>query len=118
MKYKGASQLKRAAMNLLVKQLNPIQLKDLHEQFKALDHDKSGLISAEEIMKVIKEQGMSYKIEDVQKMVDEIDYFGNSKINYSEFLSATLSCQKVLTDEVLWTLFKQFDIDDTNYIST
>lgn len=31
MKYKGASQLKRAAMNLLVKQLNPSLLKDLQD---------------------------------------------------------------------------------------
>lgn len=31
MKYKGASMLKRAAMNLLVKQLNPSLLKDLHD---------------------------------------------------------------------------------------
>lgn len=33
MKYKGASHLKRAAMNLLVKQLNPVQLRDLYDQF-------------------------------------------------------------------------------------
>jgi Ca2+-binding EF-hand superfamily protein len=51
------------------------------------------------------------------EMIEEIDYVGNHKINYSEFLSATLSCQKFLTDELLWTLFKQFDIDDDNNIS-
>ncbi len=50
-------------------------------------------------------------------MIEELDYVGNHKINYSAFLSATLSCQKILTDELLWTLFKTFDIDDTNYIS-
>ena len=117
MKYKGASQLKRAAMNMLVKQLNPLQLKDLHDQFEALDIDKSGLINADEIMKAIQESGMSFKKEEVDKMIEEVDYIGNHQINYSEFLSATLSCQKVLTDELLWTLFKQFDIDDTNFIS-
>jgi Ca2+-binding EF-hand superfamily protein len=54
-----------------------MQLKDLHDQFKALDHNKSGLISAEEIMKAVKEIGMNIKIEEVQKMIDEIDYYGD-----------------------------------------
>lgn len=60
MAYKGTSQLKRAAMNLLVKQLNPNELKDLHDQFQALDVDNSGLISAEEIMIAIKRQGLDF----------------------------------------------------------
>ena len=53
----------------------------------------------------------------IDAIIKEIDYFGNGKINYSEFLAATLSMQKVLTDEKLWSLFKTFDTDDTDYIS-
>ena len=50
-------------------------------------------------------------------MVREIEFVGKSGINYTEFLSATLTAQNYLTDELLWSLFKSFDIDDTNYIS-
>ena len=50
-------------------------------------------------------------------MIKEIDYFGNGKINYSEFLAATISMKSTLTDEKLWTLFKTFDTDDTDFIS-
>ena len=50
-------------------------------------------------------------------MVQEMDYVGNGKINYSEFLAATLSAKNTLTDETLWRLFKTFDVDDTDYIS-
>ena len=46
-----------------------------------------------------------------------MDYVGNGKINYSEFLAATLSAKNTLTDETLWRLFKTFDVDDTDYIS-
>lgn len=60
MKYKGASKLKRAAMNLLVKQVNPMQLKDLHDQFRALDIDQSGWLHASEIMEAIKKQGLDF----------------------------------------------------------
>lgn len=46
-----------------------------------------------------------------------MDYFGNGKINYSEFLAATLSAKDTLNDEMLWRLFKTFDVDDTGSIS-
>jgi Ca2+-binding EF-hand superfamily protein len=68
-------------------------------------------------MMALERHGLNFKKEEVLKMIDEVDFIGKNRINYSEFLSATLSCQKVLTDELLWNLFKSFDIDDTNYIS-
>jgi calcium-dependent protein kinase len=47
----------------------------------------------------------------------EVDHHGNGKINYSEFLAATVSVKDFMTEEKLWMIFKHFDIDDTNYIS-
>jgi Ca2+-binding EF-hand superfamily protein len=35
---------------------------------------------------------------DVKDLIQEMDYHNNGKINYSEFLSATLNLQKFLTD--------------------
>lgn len=46
-----------------------------------------------------------------------VDYVENGKINYSEFIAATLKVEKVLNEAWIWTLFKQFDIDNTNTIS-
>ena len=37
----------------------------------------------------------------IDAIIKEIDYFGNGKINYSEFLAATISMQAALTDEKL-----------------
>jgi len=54
---------------------------------------------------------------EIDKIIKEVDYHGNGKINYSEFLAATISVQSFLTEEKLWMLFKHFDIDDTNGIS-
>jgi len=41
--------------------------------------------------------------EDINKIISEIDYVGNGKISYTEFLSATLSMS--LTHEILKHLF-------------
>ena len=54
---------------------------------------------------------------EIDNIIREIDYVGNGKINYTEFLSATLSIQDTLTEEMLWSLFKKFDTDDTGFIS-
>ena len=57
------------------------------------------------------------KDEEIESLIKEVDYVGNGKINYTEFLSATLSIQDTLTEEMLWRLFKKFDVDDTDYIT-
>jgi Ca2+-binding EF-hand superfamily protein len=40
-----------------------------------------------------------------------VDYHGDKLINYSEFLSATISVKSILTYEKLHAIFKQFDTD-------
>ena len=54
---------------------------------------------------------------EIESLIKEIDYVGNGKINYSEFLAATLSIKDSLTEEMLWRLFKKFDVDDSGYIT-
>jgi calcium-dependent protein kinase len=49
--------------------------------------------------------------------IKNADHIGNQKINYTEFLAATLHVQNELTDERLWTLFKTFDTDESGNIS-
>lgn len=50
-------------------------------------------------------------------ILKEIDYQGNGKINYSEFLSATLDIQNFLTDSKLRSVFNVFDTDQSGYIT-
>ena len=53
----------------------------------------------------------------VKKIMKNVDYQGNGKINYTEFLAATVSIRSVLTDEKLYALFKHFDTDNSDYIT-
>lgn len=46
-----------------------------------------------------------------------VDYRGNGKINYSEFIAATIQVKNVLTYEKLYSLFKYFDTDDSGEIT-
>ena len=53
----------------------------------------------------------------LQTIMNNVDYQGNGKINYSEFLAATVSVRAVLTQEKLYALFKHFDTDNSEYIT-
>ena len=50
--------------------------------------------------------------------MQNVDYKQNGTITYSEFLAATVPVEEVLTDLRLKLLFKHFDIDNTDYISS
>lgn len=93
------------------------QIEKLRLTFQRLDLDGSGLINADEIAKAMKDLNIGAIDGEIDKIIREIDYVGNGKINYTEFLSATLQVKETLTEEMLWRLFKKFDVDDTGYIS-
>lgn len=40
----------------------------------------------------------------------------NCKLNYTEFLAATIETEKYLNKEKLWSLFKYFDARNQNYL--
>ena len=44
-------------------------------------------------------------------MVKELDFADNKKINYSEFIAATINAADFLTHEKLEAIFKSFDIE-------
>jgi Ca2+-binding EF-hand superfamily protein len=54
---------------------------------------------------------------EIKDMINEIDYQGNGKINYSEFLAATIDVKQFLTDHRLRAIFQQFDTDNTGKLT-
>jgi Ca2+-binding EF-hand superfamily protein len=50
-------------------------------------------------------------------VVKELDFADNKKINYSEFIAATINAADFLTHDRLEAIFKSFDIDNTGEIT-
>lgn len=76
MAFKGQSALKRAAMNMLVQMISQEDVKELREQFEAIDVDGSGMIDIEELSDILKKKGIEYKNENLEKIIAEHDYYG------------------------------------------
>mmetsp|Transcript_23545 Transcript_23545/g.20897 ORF Transcript_23545/g.20897 Transcript_23545/m.20897 type:complete len:216 (-) Transcript_23545:7-654(-) len=115
--YKAGSLLRKKAINILVKFLTSKEIKNLKELFEKIDTDHSGYIEAEELAEAMRKVDEDLTQEDIDGIIKEIDVEGNQKINYSEFIAATLDVKATLTDAKLITLFKNFDLDNSGYIT-
>jgi Ca2+-binding EF-hand superfamily protein len=63
-----------------------------------MDKNKTGMIDAKELSAYLKSKNESLSQQEVNDMIKELDYQGNGKINWSEFLAATIDTEKFLTE--------------------
>lgn len=98
LRYKGKSTLKKAGLNLLVQMIDQEDVRGLREQFEAIDKQKDGVIEIKELSKILRSKGLQTDEKEVKKIISELDYLGNGKINYSEFLAATIDVNKHMSE--------------------
>ena len=55
------------------------------------------MINMDELKEAMRGADTVYNDEQINKMFENIDYKGNKKLNYTEFIAATLSVKQVLT---------------------
>lgn len=59
--------------------------KELKDAFDLYDGDKNGLISANELHKVMKNLGLKCSMSDCMKMISQVDEDGDGSVNFEEF---------------------------------
>ncbi|XP_037477228.1 calcium-dependent protein kinase 18 isoform X2 [Triticum dicoccoides] len=98
------SRFKQFALRALASTLNPEELSDLRDQFNAIDIDKSGTISLEELK--------------------QIDSNTDGFVDFEEFVAATLHVHQLVEhDTEKWkslsqAAFDKFDVDGDGYITS
>lgn len=75
------------------------------------------MINFNELQDALEQTGHRLTYNEIKQIIENVDYAGNGKINYSEFLVATIELKSVLTYEKLWALFKYFDTDNSDIIT-
>ena len=116
-KYQGESLLKKAAMNIFVEFLSPKEVFKLKKEFEKIDTDHSGFLEFEEIVQAVSDAGLNYSREEITKIIENLDFSGNKRVNYGEFIAASIDLQSYLTEERVIAIFKSFDVDNKNVIS-
>ncbi|PHU08295.1 Calmodulin-like protein 5 [Capsicum chinense] len=68
--------------------------KDLKDAFDVFDHDKDGLISKEELSKILSTLGMKEgkKLDYCKEMIKKVDVDGDGMVNFDEFKKMMKAC--------------------------
>nr|CAD1818916.1 unnamed protein product [Ananas comosus var. bracteatus] len=118
------SRFKQFALRALASTLNEEELADLRDQFNAIDVDKNGTISLEE-MKHALAKDLPWRMREprVLEILEAIDSNTDGLVDFDEFVAATLHVhQLVELDSEKWqslsqAAFDQFDVDRDGYIT-
>ena len=111
------NRLKKEAMKIIAGNMPADEIAGLKNIFQAIDVDKSGTITAQELHEALTKKDMSLKKEDIDALLGLIDVVANGTIEYEEFLAATLSQQQLNKEENMRTAFAHFDANGDGIIS-
>ena len=103
-------------MNTLVKHLKTDEIKNLKKEFQKLDTEGTGFLEIQHLHDVLK-KNFDISENELGQILDELDYLANQKINYTEFIAATIKVESFLTEEKLDALFNTFDVDGCGKIT-
>ncbi|KAH7852695.1 hypothetical protein Vadar_028047 [Vaccinium darrowii] len=118
------SRLKQFALRALASTIGPEELADLRDQFDAIDEDKSGAISLEEMRQALSKD-LPWKLKEsrVLEILQAIDSNTDGLVDFSEFVAATLHVNQLEEhNSEKWqqrsqAAFEKFDVDRDGYIT-
>jgi calcium-dependent protein kinase len=118
-KFHAERKLQQAALTYIVNHLVTKEDKnELLELFQQFDKNGDGVLSKEEILAGYREiLGNEDAEKEAKRIMEEVDLDKNGTIDYNEFIMASLSRQKLLSQEKLQATFKMFDKDGNGSIS-
>lgn len=108
--------LQKEILFFIAKITHEDQIKQLRELFNRFDSNNTGTLTVEEIKTVFKQIGLHITEEEMQKIWKGLMFHNETKINYTEFLAATISSLSFTKEEDIWSAFKYFEETDKNNI--
>ncbi|KAL1810193.1 hypothetical protein ACET3Z_027183 [Daucus carota] len=119
------SRMKQFALRALASTLDEKELANLRDQFQAMDVDKNGTISLEEMRQALA-QDRPWKVKDAcaSEILKAMDGNTDGLIDFPEFVAATLHVRQLEEhDSKKWqqlsqAAFEKFDVDKDGYITT
>ena len=116
--YVRGSQLKKMSLLYIASRLDENEIENLKKAFEAFDNCKDGQITFDELRKGLL-QLKTHKLNenDIIQLFKSIDVDQNGKIDYTEFLAATIQRVNYLKNERLYEAFCMFDKDKSGKIT-
>ena len=117
-RYMNSNYLKKLSLLFIASRLEDNEIKDLKDIFYAFDQDKDGQISLKEFQDGFLQLKSTHLTEhQIHNLFKSIDVNKNSRIDYTEFLAATISEKNYIKKERLFEAFCILDKDNNGKIS-
>mmetsp|Transcript_4428 Transcript_4428/g.9727 ORF Transcript_4428/g.9727 Transcript_4428/m.9727 type:complete len:776 (+) Transcript_4428:3-2330(+) len=114
--FQSSAKMKKIALQVIANQCSDEQLSSLRETFQALDTNGDGFLTLEEIKKGIETVGLS-DVPELQKIIEQVDFNNSGKLDYTEFLGASLDRKVQMQEDICWGAFRVFDKNGDGKIS-
>ena len=114
-KYIHSNNLKKIVLTFIASRLKDNEVSDLRETFKAFDINKDGSITFDELK--IGLTKLNIDITTIKDIFNSIDTDKSGRIDYTEFIAATLDEKLYLQEQRLYEVFKTFDKDNSGKIT-
>eukprot|EP00331_Platyophrya_macrostoma_P033866 CAMPEP_0176441590 /NCGR_PEP_ID=MMETSP0127-20121128/21290_1 /TAXON_ID=938130 /ORGANISM="Platyophrya macrostoma, Strain WH" /LENGTH=469 /DNA_ID=CAMNT_0017826401 /DNA_START=25 /DNA_END=1434 /DNA_ORIENTATION=+ len=114
--FMGYCKLKKAVLTFMASQLSENEIIELGRIFVNLDANGDGTLTLEELADGLQKLP-DFDPKEVQSMMSSIDTDKSGKVDYTEFLAATMERNLYLKEERLYAAFKMFDKDGNGTIS-
>ena len=112
------SLIKKMGLMFIASRLDENEINNLKNVFSSFDKGKDGQISFEELKKGLMDIKSSKITEDeVKDLFNDLDVDQNGRIDYTEFIAATIDASKYYKNERLLEAFESFDKDKNGQIS-
>ena len=116
--YIQGSNMKKMSLMYIASRLDENEINNLKKVFSAFDKSKDGQISYEELRQgLIQLKSNRITEQDIYFLFQALDVDRNGKIDYTEFITATLQRANYLRNDRLLEAFLNFDKDKSGKIS-
>ena len=116
--YFRGSTLKKMSLLYIASRLDENEIENLKKAFEAFDNQKDGQITYNELKRgLIQLKSRNIKESDVIALFKSIDVDQNGKIDYTEFLAATIQKVNYYRNERLLEAFCMYDKDNNGHIT-
>ncbi|KAF3595859.1 hypothetical protein DY000_02027174 [Brassica cretica] len=115
--FRAMNKLKKMALKVIAENLSEEEIIGLKEMFKALDTDKNGIVTLEELRTGLPKLGNKISEAEIRQLMEAADMDGDGSIDYLEFISATMHMNRIEREDHLYTAFQYFDKDNSGYIT-
>jgi len=114
--FRARDRLQKTALTVMAKYVDEKSVEELREMFGTMDKNGDGTLTFSEVKEGMKKAGMELgpDIDDILKGLDSDE---SGEIDYSEFLAAAMGRRAYQQYDILWQVFRQFDINRSGAIT-